>query len=157
MKPIQLPYDTFPHCSLPIHLVDAPTADRNAFYRTVFLNTLNSMEPGELTDDGWHGWTSTDGRQPLPDDAPDSLKAQLESGWIPSFDINWMLSDGDWGWNALDPILGGWDVKILAESVEWINPTANWEQQSAHKELCEAKARKLSDGTWEIEIISLNA
>jgi hypothetical protein len=111
------------------------------------------MKPRELVDDGWYGWTSVVA-QPLPDDAPDYLNHLYPAGWRPCFDINFMLKDGDWGWDETNEILHGWEVLIVAESVEWVEQNSSWYMVATHKELCKAKARKLPDQTWEVEIIS---
>jgi hypothetical protein len=144
---------SFEHCSLPSHLLDASPEAQHEFYRLVVSDVFNAqLSAPEIYDDGWHGWTDLVD-QPLPDGAPESLKAQLPSGWKASFDINWLTSDGDWGWDATHEHLGGWDVMIAIMGAEWINLAGGWEQQSGDNTLCGLKGRKLIDGGWLIEVI----
>ena len=162
----------FTQCSLPTEVANASPEEQNEFYRKMFLEALPILEKPEPSgvgdgshtpldeDDGWYSWATAKENQPLPDNAPASLLEQHPDGWIPGFDFNWMTKGGDWGngegeWSEHNPELVGWDLWIAATTLEWYraNTVNTWQVQNQCETLAEARARKLPNGEWEVEII----
>lgn len=166
----ETPYTNPP---LPPEVASAEAAVQLEFYRNALLMVIGQASIPEISganlgatflaieeDDGWHGWL-TPQKLPVPDDAPDSFKAQHPEGIHYGFDCNWMVKGGDWGdgedgWDDNNAHLRGWDLWICASTLEWIKPctATEWVLQNQCNTLCEAKARKLADGQWEVEMIT---